>query len=182
MYCFRDCTTPKRHFFVLVHFRALLLVHGSAYLLVFTMSRHGRSVLLPGDWQSLLLCIYIPAPFTVIWPVRKENDFASKVPERESNSRYTDRVDPFPSPLSTRPTPLWVFGRCKWNIRQETRPQIQLEWLPKPQSWKQRKVAQSNQNLIHNWGNDLSAYQRNFSFLVIQNLHRNCFLAGFFVQ
>ena len=32
------------------------------------------------------------------------NDFVSKVLERESNSRYTARVGPFPSVLSTRPT------------------------------------------------------------------------------
>ena len=50
----------------------------------------------------------------VIWPVSKENDFVSKVPERESNSSYTARVDTFPSALSTRPTllPVIVYKLC----------------------------------------------------------------------
>ena len=37
------------------------------------------------------------------WALRKENDIASKVPERESNSSYTAQADPLPSALSTRP-------------------------------------------------------------------------------
>ena len=70
-----------------------------------------RSVLRPGDWRILLLCIYLPAPFTEsFWPVRKENDLL-RLPERESNSSYTARVDTFPSALSTRPSllPCVVF-------------------------------------------------------------------------
>ena len=37
-----------------------------------------QSVLWPGDWRILLLCSYIPAPFTEsFWPVREENDLQS---------------------------------------------------------------------------------------------------------
>ena len=79
--------------------------------LVFTKSlpQPGRSVLQPGDWQILLVCFYIPAPFTESFDrLGRRIVFASKVPEQESNSSYTAQVDPFPSALSTRPT---LLGR-----------------------------------------------------------------------
>ena len=85
-------------------FWVLLRVHGSAYRLVFTKSLHSLSCQ-SCDWEidkfSYSALIYRPHSQR---PVRKENDFVSKVPERESNSSYTARVDPFPSALSTRPS------------------------------------------------------------------------------
>ena len=54
--------------------------------------------------NSPSLYLYTGPVHRVVRPVRKENDFASKVPERESNSSYTARVDPYPSALSTGPT------------------------------------------------------------------------------
>ena len=58
-----------------------------------------RSVLWPGDWRILLLCIYIPAPFTESF-----DRLGRRMIFKESNSSYTARGDPFPSALSTRPS------------------------------------------------------------------------------
>ena len=52
--------------------------------------------------NSPTLHLYTGPIHRVIWPVRKDSDFASKVPEHKLNSSYTDRVDPFPSALSNR--------------------------------------------------------------------------------
>ena len=60
------------------------------------------------------LHLYIGHVYRVIQPVRRENDFASKVPKRESNSSYTAAVDPVPSALSPRPT-LLPHKLQKWN-------------------------------------------------------------------
>ena len=83
--------------------------------LVFTKSlpQSGRSVLRPGDWRILLLCLYIPAPFTESFDrLGRRIVFASKVQEQESNSSYTAQVDLFPSALSTRSTLLpFSFAR-----------------------------------------------------------------------
>ena len=88
-------------FFLFCVFRVTLRVHESAYRLVFTNSLHS----LAGQScdQQIDELSYSASVHRVIRPARKENDFASKVPERESNSSYTARVDPFPSALSTRP-------------------------------------------------------------------------------
>ena len=103
----------KRFF---VYFRVSLRVHGSAYRwfspspsIVWQVSLvTGRLA------NSPALLLYTGPDYRVIWRVRKENDFASKVTEQESNSSYTARVDPFPSTLSIRPTSLpfsWVLTR-----------------------------------------------------------------------
>ena len=79
---------------------------------VFTKSlpQSGRSVLRPGDCRIILLCFYIPALFTESFDrLGRRIVFTSKVPEWGSNWSYTAKVDPFPSALSTRPTPLPLF-------------------------------------------------------------------------
>ena len=103
-------------FLFFVYFRVSLGVHGSAYgwlspspSIVWQVSLEtGRLT------NSCTLHLYTDPVNRVVWPVRKETDFASKVPERESNSSYTARIDPFPSALSTRPTLLpslyWLLG------------------------------------------------------------------------
>ena len=85
-------------FFFCVFFPVSLRVHGSAYRLDFIKS------------QS-------PSVFR---PVRKENDFASTDPEKESNSSYTAQIDPFQSALSTRsyaPSPYMIYVKqITWKI------------------------------------------------------------------
>ena len=64
-----------------------------------------QSVLWPGDWRILLLCIYIPAPFTEsVDRLGRRMIFKVAGAGIELNSSYKARVDPFPSTLSTRPS------------------------------------------------------------------------------
>ena len=100
-----------RVFFCFVYFRVSLLVHGSAYQLVFTKSLHS----LAGQscdreiGEVLLVCIYIPAPFTESLDRLGRKMICFKSPGMglwESNASYTARVNPIPSALSTRPTHL----------------------------------------------------------------------------
>ena len=105
--------TLKKRFqaFCFVYFRVSLRVHGSAYWLVFTKSLQslaGQSCDQEIDIFSYS-SIYKPDLSQSYLTRRKENDFAAKVPEWESNSSYTARVDHFPSALSTRPTLLPLF-------------------------------------------------------------------------
>ena len=90
-----------RHIF-LVYFRVSLRLHGTGFSpspsIVWQVS------LLTGRLtNSPTLHLYTGPVNRVIQPVKKEIDFASKVPERESNSSYTAWVDPFPATLSTIP-------------------------------------------------------------------------------
>ena len=101
-----------------VYFRVSLRVHGSAFAgfhqVPFTVWQVSLATGRLTNSPTLLL--YTGPVYRVIWP-----GFRFKVPERESNSSYTAKVDPFPSALSTRPTliPLgWVghwisYTKCK---------------------------------------------------------------------
>ena len=97
----------KAFCFVFVYFRVLLRVHGGQPICWFSPSPSTVRQVSLVTGQILLLCIYIPTPFTESFDrLGRRIVYASKVPERESNSNYTNRVDPFPSTLSTRPTVL----------------------------------------------------------------------------
>ena len=87
-------------------FRVSLRLRGSAYRWFSpSPSKVWQVSLVTGRLtNSPTLHLYTGPVLRIIWPVRKENDFASIVPERESNSSYTAQVDPSPSDLSTRPT------------------------------------------------------------------------------
>ena len=103
---FDNLHTLHLNYIFFVYFQVSLRVHGSAYRwfspspsIAWQVSRStGRLA------NSPTLLLYTGPIHRVICPVRKENDFASKALQRESNSSCTARVDPFPSALSTRPT------------------------------------------------------------------------------